>query len=269
MTNMPGISPIILVYCRFYGELSDFLPPYKRNKTFPHALKGGPSVKDALESMGVPHTEIDVILVNRRPVGFSARVAHGDKIAVYPSGSSKRSQHVRHLKKAFPYRARFVVDSHLGKLARSLRLLGFDCVYRKIFPDQQIVQIGAREKRIILTRDLGLLKNKIIRYGRWVRATDPPQQLKEIIREYGLAGRVRPLSLCLECNGKIRRVAKKRIEKRLPPKTKEYYQTFYQCADCGKVYWKGAHYQRLLDLINRARRVKTPGKTLRGKRRGK
>lgn len=243
---------------RFYGELNDFLPRHKRHRTFPVAVKGRPSVKDAVEALGVPHPEIDIILVNRRSITFKYQMASGDRVSVYPEGFNVNVSPLIHLRpRNVP--ARFVIDSHLGKLVRHLRLLGFDCVYRKDFPDAEIVRIAETETRIVLTRDIGLLKNRAVRAGLWVRSPDPRYQLKEVLKKYRLLARIRPFRRCLECNGRITCVAKKDVLGQLPDMVKQTYSRFYSCRSCRKVYWKGSHYDQLSGLTRRLQAYRRPG----------
>jgi uncharacterized protein with PIN domain len=144
---------------------------------------------------------------------------------------------------------RFVIDSHLGKLARHLRLLGFDCTYKNFFPDNEIVDVAQQERRIILTRDIGLLKHKRVQWGYWLKATDPNQQLKEVVKRYQLHSQIKPFSRCLECNGKIKRIAKNKVIDQLPQAVRENYTRFYLCRLCQKIYWQGSHYEKLLKII--------------------
>lgn len=224
---------------KFFGNLKDFL----ERRNFQHTVKGRPSIKDTIEALGVPHTEVGRILVNGRRVNFSYQHDDADSIEIYPHALSAER---------LPRFPRFVLDSHLGKLARHLRLLGFDTLYRKEFPDPEIVVIAKRNGRIVLTRDIGLLKNKAIRRGYWIRSPDPTQQIKEVLKRFGLARRLRPFSRCLECNGKIRQMAKTRLQHLLPEKVKMYYNKFYQCSACRKVYWQGSHYAKLVRVVKQA-----------------
>ncbi len=257
--NRPTTPPPVVLTpasFRFYGELNDFLPRDRKHRTFEYVVKGRPAVKDTLEALGIPHTEVDVILVRRKSVRFHYQLKHGDRFAVYPAGFSVKVSPLHHLRPKPPRKARFVIDSHLGKLARHLRLLGFDCVYEKVFPDSRIAGIAQKEKRIVLTRDIGLLKNKIISEGLWVRSDDPLRQLKEVLRKYNLAPRIKPFRLCLECNGRIQRVAKSRVLDRLPDKVRNYYSRFYMCRSCRKIYWQGSHYEKLAKLVEKIKKIR-------------
>lgn len=241
------------IRCRFYGALNRFLAPGHRYRAFSYAVKGIPAIKDTLEALGVPHTEIDCIVVNGRCVKFFYQIRGGEDIRVYPDAGPVNLKKIIRMKPKPPANSKFVLDVHLGKLARHLRLLGFDVIYQKDMEDASIVHLGRRTGRIILTRDIALLKNKIVRHGYFVRATDPKKQIREIVRQFALAGKTRPFRLCLVCNGRIRRVAKSKIASRLPPLTREHYTRFYHCPHCDKIYWQGAHYKQLLKIIKTAR----------------
>ena len=237
------------VVCRFYEELNDFLSPQFRKKSFRHDFKGRVSVKDLIESLGVPHTEIDLILVNGESVNFNYLIQHEDEISVYPvfekidiAGLSKiRAEPLRHIK--------FVADIHLGKLAKYLRILGFDVLYENDYSDSNLAQISSNEHRILLTRDRGLLKRRIVDYGHFVRHVQPLKQLQEIIDWLDLKRLIKPFYRCIRCNGVLADVDKSEIEDQLLPKTKQYYHQFKQCPDCKHIYWKGSHYLRMKKII--------------------
>lgn len=246
---------------RFYGSLNDFLPDELKYRTFRHTVKGRPAVKDTLEALGIPHPEIDGIVVNGKSVNFSYQLREQDRIRVYPYRYKGRSKWKIHLVPRWPSPPRFVCDSHLGKLVRHLRLLGFDTIYQTVFPDQDIIRIGVKEDRMILTRDKGLLKNKTVRYGYWVRSVYPQKRLIEVLTRFRLWSKIRPFTLCLDCNGRIKRVPKQRIKDRLPPLVRSHYRFFCMCGACHKIYWKGSHHHKMMQLINKVhkvRRSKTP-----------
>lgn len=234
---------------RFYEELNDFLPENRRKRRFTHAFNGSPSIKDAVENMGVPHPEIDLILVNGRSVGFDYLLRHNDHVSVYPVFERLDISPIIRLREKPLRKTAFVLDVHLGKLAKRLRVLGFDTFYRNDLDDPEIIRISLAEKRLILTRDLGILKTRAVTRGYWVRATDPAEQVREVVERFDLRSQVKPLSRCTLCNGLLGAVEKSRIKGKLPPKTALYYEEFYACGDCGKIYWKGAHYPRLLRFI--------------------
>lgn len=235
---------------RFYAELRDFLddPDGRIRRSFD--LK--PSVKDLIESCGVPHTEVDLVLVNGEPVDFSCGVRDGDYISVYPvfeafdigSVTRVRSQPLR-----VP---RFVLDVHLGTLARYLRLLGLDADYDPGRQDPELIRISVDEGRILLTRDVELLKHGRLTHGSFVRATDPKEQLREVVDRFHLTAELAPYTRCMSCNGELEPVAKADIEDRLPPVTRRHHERFWQCRTCTKVYWQGSHHNGLNDIINQA-----------------
>ncbi len=236
---------------RFYAELNDFLASAPGGGERSYRFDGHPSVKDAIEAQGVPHTEVELILVDGEPVDFEHHLRDGERVAVYPVFESFDVAPVAKLRPAPLRQNRFVVDVNLGKLARWLRLLGFDTIYRNDLDDPELVRIAADEERILLTRDRRLLHHKAVSHGYWVRAVDPEQQVAEVVRRFQLEGSIRPFHRCLACNGLIHPVAKDRIEHRLEPKTRRYYDEFYQCDQCGKVYWKGPHFARLVEAVER------------------
>jgi len=234
---------------RFYEELNDFLPFDKKKITFSHQFYGTPSVKDVIESFGIPHTEVDLILCNGTAVNFEYQLQEGDRIAVYPVFESLDITKVTRLRKKPLREAKFILDVHLGKLARLVRMLGFDCIYETDLEDKTIIKIAKKEKRIILTRDKGLLKDKTITHGHWVRETEPKKQLKEILSLYDLFKKVEPFTRCMECNGRIVETDKSSILDKLPPKTKDYFEIFYICTQCKNIYWEGSHYENMKEFI--------------------
>ncbi len=231
---------------RFYGELNDFLPLWQSGRERTYRFGGKPSVKDAIEAQGIPHTEVDLILANGEAVGFDYHLGGGDRIAVYPVFESFDITPLVRLREAPLRETRFVLDVNLGKLARWLRLAGFDTIYRNDLEDAEIAALSATENRVVLTRDRLLLHRKEIDHGYWVRAEQPDAQIIEVLRRFQLEGSLRPFLRCLECNGRIQAVEKAAVWERLEPKTGLHYEDFYQCAGCGKVYWKGSHYDRML-----------------------
>jgi len=251
--NAPLSIPLTTAYFRFYGSLNDFLPKSLEHRTFAHTVKGRPSVKDTLEALGVPHPEIDGIIVNNRAENFFYQLQAGDKIHIYPYRYNGKFRWRRHLVPIVALPPKFVCDSHLGKLVRHLRLLGFDSVYKTVFPDTEIIQIGVRENRIILTRDKGILKNRAVQYGYWLRSVHPQKRLIEVVTRFRLSSKIRPFTLCLECNGRIKRIVKDRIKEKLPPLVQKYYRLFFICEACRKIYWKGSHHHRMMRIIQSAR----------------
>jgi uncharacterized protein with PIN domain/sulfur carrier protein ThiS len=245
--------PRLRAEVRFYAELRDFLAPSRRCGRIVHAFHEPGSVKDVIESYGVPHTEVELVLVNGQSVDFGHRVLDGDRISVYPVFESFDVSSLVQVRPQPLREVRFVLDVHLGKLARRLRLLGFDCHYQRDATDDELVAISTSQRRILLTRDLGLLKRKAVTHGTFVRHTDPREQVKEIVRRFQLAESVAPFTRCVTCNGLLEDVAKAEVEQHLPPMTRQLYHEFHRCTGCGKTYWAGAHHARLDALVAEAR----------------
>lgn len=237
------------VQLRFYEELNDFLAPALRKVTITHPLARRTSVKDLIESFGVPHTEVEVILVNGNPVDFSYIVQDADRISVYPVFESFDVSPLLRLRPAPLRTPAFILDTNLGRLARYLRLLGFDCLYRNDYSDAQVAGIAADTNRTVLTRDRLLLQRKIITRGYFVRATRPRQQVQEVLARFDLYRLVAPFSRCVRCNGCLQTIDKSAIQDRLEPKTRKYYDTFRICASCKQIYWQGSHHERALQLV--------------------
>lgn len=234
---------------RFYEELNDFLPPPRRKNCFEHTFSRRASVKDMIESLGVPHTEVELILANGESVDFSHIVMDGDLISVYPVFESLDIRPLLKLRPEPLRRNRFALDTHLGRLARYLRLLGFDTLYRNDFSDSELAQLSCEQQRILLTRDRLLLHRSIITHGYFVRATDPLYQTAEVLRRFDLYNDINPWTRCSRCNGLLEPVAKERIVHRLEPKTLQYYTDFRICTDCNQLYWKGSHFRKMSALV--------------------
>ena len=211
------------------------------------------SVKDVIESYGVPHTEVEIVLVDGEAVGFGYRPAAGDCVSVYPVFEAFDIAPLVRLRPQPLRRTRFVLDGHLGKLARRLRLLGFDCVYANDPTDAELVQIAVAERRILLTRDRFLLRRRAVTHGYLLRSDRADEQVREVVRRFQLTRSIAPYTRCPACNGLLRPVKKSAIEHRLPPKTRRYYDDFRTCPACARVYWRGAHHARLEGLVADAR----------------
>ena len=238
------------VTIRFYEELNDFLPPDKRKKSFDYTFKQAGSVKDLIESLGIPHTEIDLILANGHSVDFDYLIKDGDLISVYPVFESLDISPAIKLRPKPLREIRFVLDTHLGRLAAYLRMLGFNALYSNDYNDSTLTEISVDEKRILLTRDKKLLMRKQITHGYYVREKQPQRQLLEIVSRFDLAKSLKPFTRCLHCNDIIQPVSKEVIAHHLMPLTKAHYNEFWQCEHCQKIYWKGSHYQRMQQFIN-------------------
>jgi hypothetical protein len=237
------------VVVRCYQELNDFLPPDRRQTSFPCPLQRGQTVKSLVESLGIPHTEVDLVLVGGLSVGFRHKPADGDRLSVYPvfesldiSGSSRvRPRPLRG--------TRFVLDVHLGRLARLLRLAGLDSLYANDWDDLALSRLSHQEGRILLTRDRGLLMRAEVTHGYCVRSPDPPAQLAEVIARFDLARALSPFTLCLVCNEKLQRLSRRRAHLAVPPRVARRYRRFRSCPRCGRVYWRGSHWEHMRRLL--------------------
>ncbi|KJH71388.1 Mut7-C RNAse domain-containing protein [Aliterella atlantica] len=234
---------------RVLAELNDFLPSDRRQVCFTHYFKERPSIKDTIEALGVPHPEVEAIAVNGKWVDFAYIIQDKDQISVYPVSEAANIQNAVSLRSPLPQVKRFVLDIHLGKLAKSLRMLGFDTLYRNDYHDDLLADISSREGRILLTRDRGLLMRSIVTYGYYVRHTNPHKQLTEVFQRFALKEGVAPLQRCLRCNGLLVPVAKESIIDQLPPQVREQVDKFYHCQQCQQVYWQGTHYERMQEFI--------------------
>jgi uncharacterized protein with PIN domain len=234
---------------RFYAELNDFLPNANRQTTISCPLNGPVSAKHLIEALGVPHTEVALILANGESVGFGYLVQEDDRLSMYPAFASIDVSDFLILRPLPPKPARFVLDNHLGQLSTYLRLLGFDALYRNDYDDRELAQISHDDERILLTRDVRLLMRKVIVHGYWLRSKDPRQQLSAVLHRFDVYEEINPWHRCLRCNGELRPVPKKEVMHRLEPKTKKYYDEFHICRDCEQVYWKGSHYGPLQELV--------------------
>ena len=221
---------------RFYEELNDFLKKQYRKRRFIITFKGSTTIKDAIESLGVPHTEVDLITVNGNAVNFNYRIQNNDDIAVYPVYESIDISEVQLLRSHVKREPKFILDVHLGRLVKYLRMAGFDCLYEPSFNDAEIINISVRQKRIILTRDKGILKNGKVTHGMFIRSTIPKEQFREVISRLQLERFIKPFYRCTACNETIHKVEKEKIYSQLLPLTREYFSEFYQCSGCKKIY---------------------------------
>jgi uncharacterized protein len=248
-SGYPGGCCVRGAEVRFYAELNDFLEPWRRGRTLRYSFEVSGSVKDLIEALGVPHTEVDLVLANGESVDFSYRVKHGDRIAVYPEFETLDVSRLMRLRPQPLRESRFVADSHLGRLAAYLRMTGFNTVYRRDFQDGELATISANEKRILLTRDRGLLKRNVVTRGYWVRTTNPREQLAEVLQRFDLWDSIAPFERCVHCNELLQPVPNELVSDRLQPETKQYFEEFWICPGCQRIYWKGSHYRRMRQLI--------------------
>ena len=237
---------------RFYEELNDFLAPSRRQRDFTTPCARAATTKHMIEAIGVPHTEVELILVNGESSTFDRLLADGDRVAVYPKFTSLDVSGLLRVRVHALPELRFVADAHLGGLARLLRMAGFDTLYDNNYRDEEIEQIARTENRIALTRDRELLKRRGITHGCYVHAIKSEEQFREMVRRLDLAGSMTPFALCLKCNAPLQRAEKAEVADRLPPRVRAHHHEFCICAICQGVFWKGSHWQRMSAVLDRA-----------------
>ena len=236
----------------FWGNLKELLrPPFRGQKRVAYQLTRQASVKDIIEALGVPHTEVGRLIVAGREISFSFPGADDDTLDVYPLSPPVDVTTPTLLRPEPLPGITFAVDMNVGKLATLLRMAGFDTLYRNYISDPELVAVAGREKRILLSKDMDLLKRKEVVFGYLVREIQPESQLAEIVQLFGLKEQFKPLSRCLRCNGFLQPVAKEEIIEQLEPLTKKYYDSFRRCLGCGKIYWPGTHRDKMLLVLNR------------------
>lgn len=230
---------------RFYAELNDHLLPEQQYANVRKCFLLPASVKDMIESLGVPHTEVDLVLVNGESSDFSRLVRNGDRVSVYPVFESIDITPVLRVRPLPLREPKFVLDVHLGRLARYLRMLGFDTLYANRADDGELVRSSAEQKRILLTRDRGVLKHSAVTHGYWVRETDSHRQAEEVVSRFDLARSIHPLTRCMVCNQLLSEAQKEAVCRRVPQRILERCTQFRECGGCGRVYWEGTHSLRM------------------------
>lgn len=234
---------------RFYASLNAFLPLPARQQATTCDFNGPVSIKHIIESLGVPHTEVALILANGKCVDFRYPVRAGDRLAVFPTFSTLEPSSSSALRPPLPRPVRFVLDVHLGRLAGYLRLLGFDALYRNSYDDTELARISAAQERVLVTRDRRLLMRKEIIFGCCLLTRDSQQQLVTVLHRFKLVDAIRPWSRCLRCNGQLEPVAKETVLHRLEPLTRLHYDAFDICQECSQIYWQGSHFDSLRAFV--------------------
>jgi uncharacterized protein with PIN domain len=240
-----------------HGSLNHFIAAPWRGRPIVRWFEASPGIEDALQAMGVPHPEVDRIVVNDRPVGFDYRLRPGDRVEVFGLDGRSEAPDALRLIPDPPDPPRFVLDGHLGRLARYLRMLGFDSSYQAQATDPELAATSASEERILLTRDRGLLKRSIVRHAYLIRDDDPRRQLAEVVSRYRLAAGAAPFTRCVRCNATIEPVNRSDVAQALAgePRTLRYFVTFGRCVGCGAIYWPGSHFDRMTALAQEVLRA--------------
>ncbi len=239
------------VRLKFHADLDFFLGSRERAGTVARGLGERTSVKDVIESCGVPHPEVDLILVDGQPVNFAHVVEEDRMVDVYPVGFLS-TQFKKDRLQTISVK-RFIADGHLGKLARDLRLLGFDVAYNPHAQDRQLLQTMKTENRALLTRDRRLLMHAVVQTGYCPRSQNADEQTIEVIRRFDLFDSIAPFTRCLRCNASLQKVTKADVIEKLEPLTKIYYEQFRRCTGCGQVYWAGSHFSKLQKRLEQIR----------------
>jgi len=236
---------------KFHGDLPFFLGTKRRRETVERALREKTSVKDVIESCGVPHPEVDLILVDGQPVDFHHTLRTDADVDVYPVQSP--CPHFEKHRLQVPRIKHFIVDGHLGKLTRNLRLLGFDIAYDPQAQDPQLLSVMESENRALLTRDRRLLMHAVVQTGYCPRSQNSHEQTIEVVRRFDLFDSIAPFTRCLRCNASLQKVAKADVIEKLEPLTKIYYEEFRHCMGCGQIYWAGSHFSKLQERLEEIR----------------
>ncbi|MEV5568448.1 Mut7-C RNAse domain-containing protein [Spirillospora sp. NPDC052269] len=229
-------------------ELLFFLPAARRRERQRIAWDGTSSLGHVIESLGVPLPEVGTLTADGAAVEPSHRPASG---AVVRVGPVARPQEVP----LDPGQAapRFLLDVHLGTLARRMRLIGLDTAYHNDMDDPELVVQANEERRVLLTQDRGLLMRRALWFGAYVRSPRPDDQLHDLLERF--APELAPWTRCTACNGTLVPVDKAEIERELAEGTRRSYDAYGRCADCGRVYWRGAHGDHLQEIVETARRT--------------
>jgi uncharacterized protein len=236
---------------RFHGDLNVFLRSKSGDAVIERRLAEKTSIKDVIESCGVPHSEVDVILVDEQTVGFDHTVANDAKVGVFPVDNPGTDRTEKRLQSVGVNR--FVADGHLGALTRNLRLLGFDVAYEQNADDRQLLEVMTRENRALLTRDRRLLMHGIVQHGYCPRSQNADEQTIEVIRRFNLSELIVPFTRCLRCNAPLEAAAKADVIDELEPLTKIYYDQFRRCPGCKQIYWSGSHFPKLQKRVEEIR----------------
>lgn len=235
---------------RFYEELNDYLPEELRKGWIESSAEPGTSVGEKIASFGIPLEEIDLVLVNQQSESFEYILQEEDRISVYPVFESFDISQVSKLRDKPLRELSFICDVHLGRLSKYLRMLGFDTSYLNNYTPQQIIEISNLENRVILSKNIQLTRHKEVTHAYWVRSAEPKEQLKDLIYGLNILKLAQPLTRCLNCNSKLEIIKKEDIINRLEERTAKYYTEFFRCPLCDQIYWKGSHYESMLEFIH-------------------
>jgi uncharacterized protein len=221
------------------AELQFLLRAGRRGGPVAVTCDGVSSLGHVVESLGVPLPEVGTLTVNGEPTAASYRPGGGDLVHVTAVGRPQRLGV-----------ARFILDVHLGTLARRLRLVGVDAAYANDAADDVLIERANTGRRVLLTQDRGLLRRRRLRMGAYVRGARPDDQLIDVLSRF--APPLAPWTRCPACNSLLLPAAKTEVEPRLEAGTRRTYQKFSACGSCRRVYWRGAHAARLEAIVDAA-----------------
>lgn len=237
------------VHFRFYEELNNYLPDHMRKAWIESWIESETSVGERLQSIGIPLDDIDLILVNQQSKGFDYILQDGDRVSIYPIFESFDVSAISQVREKPLRNLRFICDVHLGRLCKYLRMMGWDSLYSNQLTPQQIIELSRQEQRVILSRSVQLTRHKNVTHAWLIRSSDPLEQLKDLVTALDLSKWADPLTRCLNCNDKLVQVQKREILQRLQARTAKYYNEFFKCLTCDQIYWKGSHYENMLQFI--------------------
>jgi uncharacterized protein len=229
------------------AELRSFLRAGRRAAVLAVGCDGVSSLGHVVESLGVPLTEVGGLLVNGEPAAPAHRPVGGDLVEVLPVARPQRLA-----------AARFVLDVHLGTVARRLRLVGLDCAYANDRDDDALIAQASAERRVLLTQDRGLLRRRSLWFGAYVRGARPDEQFADVLDRF--APPLAPWTRCMACNGPLVPVSKADVDAQLLPGTRRSYEVFARCAECSRVYWHGAHSGHLEEIVQTAMQAAAAGR---------
>ena len=246
--NLPDVIPSKVKF-RFYAELNDFLRSDRQQMPIEYYYHGPVNVREAVENQGIPRSSVDLILVNGESVDFDYHLTDNDYLSVYPVFELVDISPISKIRKNPLRSVRFIVDAHLGKLAKNLRIMGFDALYRNTYQDNEIRLIARLQNRIILTKDKGLLMAKNIDRGYYVRSVKSKEQTSEVVRKFDLYNIIDPLSRCLICNRKLKEISPAEIPTNLANTLARGFEIYFKCRHCKRIFWKGSHYKSMAEAI--------------------
>ncbi len=224
----------------FAPELRFFLAPRRRDTVLHARADSTSTLAHLVQSHGVPMTEVGTLLLDGIPVEPGTIPAPGQRIDITPVTYPQ----------ATPLPLRFLLDVHLGTLARRLRLLGLDTAYDNDRDDPSLFQQANSERRVLLTRDRGLLSRAGLRAGAHIRHMRPDDQLREVLERF--VPDLAPWTRCPACNGVLVGTDKQRVAAELQAGTRAAFDAFARCSACDRVYWPGAHHSHLAEIVRTA-----------------